>query len=98
MIEDCFSAENIDGKYFLRQLQALAQRDDFKNVNAVLIGRFQKASKISKDFLQAVVDNIPQLKGLPVIANLDFGHTTPIATLPVGGECEINNGKIKVWW
>ena len=98
MIEDCFSAEDIDGKYFMRQLQSLAQRDDFENVKAVVVGRFQKASKVSKEFLQAVVDNIPQLKGLPVIANVDFGHTTPIATLPIGGTCEINNGKIKVWW
>ena len=97
-VEDCFSAANIDGKYFMRQLQALAQRDDFVNVRAVLIGRFQKASMITREFLQAMVDNIPQLRGLPVIANLDFGHTAPIATLPIGGICEINNGKIKLWW
>ncbi len=25
------------------------------------------------------------LAGLPVIANVDFGHTTPILTFPVGG-------------
>jgi muramoyltetrapeptide carboxypeptidase LdcA involved in peptidoglycan recycling len=98
MIEDCFSAEDIDGKYFMRQLQSLAQREDFGNVKAVIIGRFQKASKVSKEFLQAMVDSIPQLKCLPVIANVDFGHTTPIATLPIGGMCEINNGKIRVWW
>ena len=97
-VEDCFSAENIDGKYFMRQLQSLAQRDDFINVKAVIIGRFQKASNVSKEFLQAMVKNIPQLNGIPVIANVDFGHTTPIATLPIGGMCEVNNGKIRVWW
>lgn len=97
MIEDCNYTKN-DGEVFFRQFQALAQRDDFVNVRAVLIGRFQKASDITREKLEFIVNNIPQLKGLPIIANLDFGHTTPIATLPVGGMCEINNGKVKVWW
>jgi hypothetical protein len=26
---------------------------------------------------------------MPVIANCDFGHTTPILTLPIGGRCRI---------
>ncbi len=29
------------------------------------------------------------LAGLPVIANVDFGHTTPILTFPVGGTVEL---------
>ena len=97
MIEDCNYTKN-DGEVFFRHFQALAQRDDFVNVRAVFIGRFQKASDVTREKLEFIVNNIPQLKGLPVIANLDFGHTTPIATLPIGGMCEINNGKIKVWW
>ena len=98
MLEDCFSSETIDGKYFMRQLQSLAQRDDFKKVKALVFGRFQKASKVSREFLQSMVASIPQLRDIPIIANTDFGHTTPIATLPIGGICEINNAKIKVWW
>lgn len=97
MIEEC-NYSSADDKEFLRQFQALAQRDDFANIKAILIGRFQKASNMTKEKLKFMIDYIPQLKGLPIIANLDFGHTTPIATLPVGGMCEINNGKIKVWW
>lgn len=97
MIEEC-NYSSADDKEFLRQFQALAQRDDFANIKAILIGRFQKASNMTKEKLKFMIDYIPQLKGLPVIANLDFGHTTPIATLPVGGMCEINEKKIKVWW
>ncbi len=26
---------------------------------------------------------------LPAIANCDFGHTTPLLTLPIGGRCRI---------
>jgi muramoyltetrapeptide carboxypeptidase len=31
----------------------------------------------------------PELAGLPVIANVDFGHTDPIITFPVGGTAEL---------
>lgn len=98
MVEDCFTAKDADGKIFMRQLQALAQRDDFANVKAVLIGRFQKASAVSEEMKDFIVKSIPQLANIPVIADLDFGHTTPIATLPIGGDCIISAGKIKIKW
>ena len=97
-VEDCFTAAAADAKYFLRQLQALTQREDFKNVKAVLIGRFQKESNISRELLTHIVNRITELKNIPVIANLDFGHTTPIATLPLGGEAVVQNGIVKVSW
>lgn len=96
MVEDCFTAADADGKMFMRQLQALAQRDDFVNVKALLIGRFQKASEVSAELLDFVVNSIPQLANIPVVGNLDFGHTTPVATLPIGGYCKIAKGEIEV--
>ena len=98
MVEDCFTAKDADGKIFMRQMQALAQRDDFANVKAVLIGRFQKASAVSEEMKNFIVKSIPQLANIPVVADLDFGHTTPIATLPIGGDCIISAGKIKIKW
>lgn len=94
-LENCFIS-GADKKEFLRQLQAMVQRADFVNVRALLIGRFQKDSKVSRADLEYIVSSIPQLKGLPIIANMDFGHTTPIATLPLGGKCTIMDGKIKL--
>lgn len=96
MLEDCFMSESADGKYFMSQLQAMAEREDFANVKAILIGRFQKASGVSREKLEFIVKNIPQLSGLPIIANMDFGHTTPIAALPIGGWCKIADGRIKI--
>lgn len=29
------------------------------------------------------------LKNIPIIANVDFGHTTPIFTFPIGGTCHL---------
>ena len=97
-VEDCFTAAAADAKYLLRQLQALTQREDFKNVKAVLIGRFQKESKVTRELLTYIVDRIVELRNIPVIANLDFGHTTPIATLPMGGEVIVQKDIVKVSW
>ena len=97
MIEEC-NHSLADDKEFLRQLQSIAQQADFANVKALLIGRFQKNSNISRDKLEFILQNIPQLKGLPIIANIDFGHTTPIATLPIGGNCEVSTQQIQVNW
>ncbi|MBE6452322.1 MAG: LD-carboxypeptidase [Alphaproteobacteria bacterium] len=97
MIEEC-NYSLADDKEFLRQLQSIAQRTDFSNIKALLIGRFQKNSGISREKLEFILKNIPQLKGLPIIANIDFGHTTPIATLPIGGNCEVTSQQIKVNW
>jgi len=97
MLEDCHYSL-MDDKEFLRNLQAIAQREDFSNVRALLIGRFQKESKVSRDKLEFIINSIPQIKNIPVIANMDFGHTTPIATFPIGGVCEVSEDKIKVSW
>lgn len=75
-----------DGKTFLRNLQALAYQPDFSNVKGLIIGRFQKGSQINREDLQYIVDSIPQLKNVPVLANVDFGHTIPMLTLPIGGK------------
>ena len=83
-------------KNFLRNLQAIAYQPDFQNVKGILIGRFQKASAINKDILAHIISSIPQLRNIPIIANLDFGHTTPLLTLPIGGTAEICNNEITI--
>jgi len=30
-----------------------------------------------------------ELNNLPVLANVDFGHTSPMITFPIGGEAEL---------
>ncbi len=82
---------------FERNLQALINQDDFKNVKGLVIGRFQKASKVTREKLEFILKNKPELKDMPIIANIDMGHTTPIATIPLGGEAEITvDGKINI--
>jgi muramoyltetrapeptide carboxypeptidase LdcA involved in peptidoglycan recycling len=36
-----------------------------------------------------IVASKPELSGMPVIGNVDFGHATPIVTFPIGGTLEV---------
>lgn len=70
---------------FERNLQALLYQPDFGNVKGLVIGRFQKDSQINREQLEFILNNKKELENLPIIANVDFGHTTPLLTIPIGG-------------
>lgn len=76
---------------FDRQLQSLIHQKDFGGVRGIIIGRFQKDSQMSRDLLTKIVKSKQKLNHLPVIANVNIGHTTPIATFPVGGSVDIKS-------
>jgi muramoyltetrapeptide carboxypeptidase LdcA involved in peptidoglycan recycling len=79
----------INPQLFDRQLQSLIHQSDFKGVKGIIIGRFQKETKMTREILEKIISTKSELQNLPVIANADFGHTTPLATLPIGGSIEI---------
>lgn len=71
-------------------LRALTYQPEFRKVRGIVIGRFASNNgEIDRHKMSALINNIPELAGLPVIANCDFGHTTPILTLPIGRRCRI---------
>jgi muramoyltetrapeptide carboxypeptidase LdcA involved in peptidoglycan recycling len=72
--------------------------DDAGDIRALVIGRFQRASNVTRELLHAVVRTKPQLGAVPVVANLDFGHTTLLLTLPVGGavRVEVEGGQARI--
>ncbi|MGX9395526.1 S66 family peptidase [Mycoplasma sp. 1573] len=78
---------------FERMLVSLTQSKWFKNVKALMIGRMQNGSKLSLEEIKEIIDNIDVLKNIPVIANLDFGHTMPLSILPVGLEAKLDTSK-----
>lgn len=92
--------EEIKPAHFDRQLQSLIHQPDFKGVQGILIGRFQKETKIDKSLLEKIISTKKELQNIPIIANVDIGHTTPQATMPVGGSMEIfaenENAKILI--
>ena len=75
---------------FDRDLQSLIHLPSFKNIEGIVIGRFQKASEMTNEKLIQIIKTKAELKNIPVIANVDFGHTSPIITFPIGGEANID--------
>jgi muramoyltetrapeptide carboxypeptidase LdcA involved in peptidoglycan recycling len=75
---------------FDRDLQSLIHQPGFKYVKGIAIGRFQKASNISTNKLIKIIKTKKELNNIPVIANIDFGHTTPQITFPIGGTVKLS--------
>ncbi len=75
--------------HFDRDLQSLTHLPQFKGVRALVLGRFQKVSGMSEEKIHSMIAAKPELRDLPVIANVDFGHTEPLITFPIGGSVEI---------
>ena len=92
-----------EGKSTLMNLdmavRALTLQPGFGGVRGIVIGRYARESGIDRERITALIKNIPALANLPVIANCDFGHTTPILTLPIGGHCRIRvrDGDSGIW-
>ncbi len=79
-----------------RDLQSLIHQPLFEKVKGIVIGRFQKASEMTNEKLIQIIKSKEELKNLPVIANVDFGHTSPIITFPIGGEVAMDTAKKSV--
>lgn len=86
--------------HFNRDLQSLIHLPEFKGVKGIVIGRFQKASQMTDDKLIKIIKTKKELDKIPVIANVDFGHTDPIITFPIGGTArmrvEKENSKLEI--
>lgn len=75
---------------FARNLVSLAHQPGFSEIQALVIGRFQRSSKIDRSTLAAIVSGLDLPDGVPVIANVDVGHTDPMATIPIGGRSVVS--------
>lgn len=98
-IEDDPLLEDFDVE-FERNLYSLLQQPDGMKIKGICIGRFQTACNMTREKLDAIFDANPFFKTIPIIANMDFGHTLPMITIPIGGTCTIDaTGNIpKISW
>lgn len=90
--------EEIIAGLFDRGLQSLIHMKEFTWVKGIVIWRFQNKSTIDRNLLEKIISTKKELKKLPIIANVNFGHTNPICTFPIGGVCRIvaQEGKNKI--
>lgn len=75
--------------HFDRQFESLLQVMPIGYIRGIIFGRFQKKSAITQDHLEKLIRIRPQLAAIPIIANADFGHTSPMITFPIGGRASI---------
>ena len=61
-------------------------------MQGLVIGRFQEASGVTRSLLEQITARQDRLAGLPVLGNVDFGHTNPLATFPIGGQAALTVG------
>ena len=75
--------------HFDRDLESLICQPNFERVKGLVIGRFQKETEMSIEKLKYIIATKRELKTLPIIANVDFGHTDPLITFPIGGTAKL---------
>lgn len=74
---------------FDRDLQSILQLPDAKEIKGLLIGRFQKDSHVTETALRKMIETKKELKNIPIIANVNFGHVQPFATIPIGASATV---------
>jgi len=86
------------GVEFNRNLQSLIHQPNFKKVKGIIIGRFQKKAEMTIEKLKFIIQTKKELTSIPIIANVDFGHSNPFITFPIGGTVKISTlkGKTKI--
>lgn len=76
---------------FDRDLQSLIHQPGFSEVRGIVIGRFQKKSEMTDELLTKIINTKKELDGIPVVADVDFGHTDPKVTFPIGGTAVVES-------
>ncbi|SOD70444.1 muramoyltetrapeptide carboxypeptidase LdcA involved in peptidoglycan recycling [Jatrophihabitans sp. GAS493] len=89
MLEDDFES---NAPTFARDLASLLQLPQAAQVTGLVVGRFQQASAVTRPLLNEIITRQPALRGKPVLGNVDFGHTSPQLTLPIGGQASLRVG------
>ncbi len=83
---------------FDRNLQSLIHCINASNIKGIIVGRAEENCKMTYEKWKMIFETKKELKNIPIAVNLDFGHTNPMITFPIGGtaEIEINNNDINI--
>lgn len=79
---------------FDRNLQALLHHAKGKRIKGIVLGRAQIKSCMSLEKWQMMLKLKPELKHIPIMVNMNFGHTTPIFTFPIGGKARMDGREL----
>ncbi|MGL4818969.1 MAG: S66 family peptidase [Bacilli bacterium] len=89
-VEDDSQAGQLTSVEFDRNLQSLLHAVGKERIRGLVIGRFQYPSvDLTVDLLREIVTSKRELEDVPVVCDVDFGHTTPMMTFPIGGYAQL---------
>lgn len=72
----------------------LSQVTDLNKLRGICIGRFMSQTGFSeKDSEKDIYEDVFKDINIPIVYNLDFGHSDPLFTIPLGGEATIDTSK-----
>lgn len=89
-IESDSITDGKDSLEFDRDLQSLLQQPEADSIRGIVIGRFEQKFSMTREKLNYILQTKKEIRNIPVIANVDFGHTMPMITFPIGGKCKMN--------
>jgi muramoyltetrapeptide carboxypeptidase LdcA involved in peptidoglycan recycling len=97
-IEEDYLAGEFFPNSFDRDLQSLIHQSNFEGVKGIIIGRAQKSVNMTTEKLKHIIKTKKELSQIPIISDVDFGHTTPQITLPIGGKISMKalDGKTSI--
>ncbi len=77
-----------------RQLRHLRQLGAFEDISGLLVGRIPSVLGLDGDqCIESLLEDVIERDDFPVVTQMDFGHTNPIATIPVGVNAEISTAQ-----
>lgn len=90
-----FLEENkvIDYKGINKEIQQILNHPQSRTIKGLIIGRFQRESGMSKELLYSCIKSKKELRDVPVVGNVDLGHTLPMVTFPFGGKLKLSAKK-----
>lgn len=85
--------EDVGPTNVIRQLRHLDQLGVFDKISGLLIGRIPEMLGLKGDLsIESIVEDVTG-EAIPVVTQMDFGHTNPITTIPIGVTAEISTAK-----
>ena len=83
-LEDCETNIN----EFCSYLESLRIRDIFSKIKGIIVGKFD-TGEMNSD-IEELLKNYFSKDDIPILYNVDFGHTFPILTLPIGAYAKLD--------
>jgi muramoyltetrapeptide carboxypeptidase len=85
--------EDVGPANVVRQLRHLHQLGVFDDISGLLVGRIPSMLGLKDEMsIESLLEDVVD-RDIPVVTQMDIGHTNPIATVPVGINAEISTKK-----